>query len=385
MKRVLVVGGSVAAVTAAETLRNEGFGGSITILSDEKRPPYARPPLSKAVLAGRQPPGTAMIAPLGDGIALRLDCRAVALDVRAACVVLDGGERVPYDGLAIACGARARAVSGAPPELQARLRSYDDCLRICAALEQRPDVLIIGAGLLGLEVASTCRALGLHVTVITNEPPLRRVLGEPLARLLCDAALDAGVKLRLSPGGVSLTGRDRVRGARLADGTEIEADLVLVAVGDEPNIEWLRSSGLTLQNGVIVDERCQAAPGIVAAGDVVAMRRPDGGPPIRTPHWDSAINQARTAANTLLHGDAARPVTRTPYFWTEQFGVDLKVCGDMPPRGTLQVVEGSIADRCALLQWAVDNGSTAAATINHRMPIARLRGLATPSRAERSR
>jgi NADPH-dependent 2,4-dienoyl-CoA reductase/sulfur reductase-like enzyme len=129
---------------------------------------------------------------------------------------------------------------------------------------------------------------------------------------------------------------------------------------------------------VIVDHRCQAAPGIVGAGDVVATQTPGAGSPVRQPHWDSAINQARTAVKTLLHGNAAGQVIRTPYFWTEQFGIELKVCGEMPPRGTLEVKEGSFAERCALVQWADDDVPTAAATINHRMPIARLRRLGTP-------
>lgn len=374
MRDVVVVGASLAGVTAADALRLEGYDGSITLVGDELQPPYARPPLSKGVLAGTQSPESTLLPALGDDVVVRLGARASRLDLQQRSVVLDTGEALPFDGLVIASGARARSLGRPGQRGEHLLRTIDDALALRAGLEGRPSVVVVGAGFLGMETASTCRALGLDVTVVDREPPLHRVLGDYLARMLTEAALDSGVRIEITDGDAQLLGTD-VRGVLLSDGRALDADIVVSAVGDLPNVEWLQDSALSCFGPLVVNERCMVAPGIVGAGDVVALCGAGG---TRTPHWASAVEQAQAAASALLHGQAAPPLTPDRYFWTEQFGLDVRICGDLPVHGPPTIVEGSIAERTALLQWKTGDACIAAATVNHRMPITNLKRLAAP-------
>jgi NADPH-dependent 2,4-dienoyl-CoA reductase/sulfur reductase-like enzyme len=382
VNRAVIVGASLAGVTAADALRAEGYDGQIAMVGDERHPPYTRPPLSKGVLAGAETPESVQLPALGDDVELRLSAPAKALDLRASEVVLNGDQRLAFDGLIVATGARARSLARPGQLGEVVLRTLDDALSVRAKLASGPDVLIIGAGFLGMEIASTCRALGLDVTLVDREPPLRRVLGEYLARLLTEAALDAGVRVQVSHGNAELLGTDHIQGVRLADGRELHADVVITAAGDVPNTGWLADSGLPVAGGLVVDDRCRALPNVVAAGDVVAIATYLQGATIRTPHWASAIEQARVAAAALLHGEAATPLRSTPYYWTEQFELEVKVSGALPVHGEPALLEGSVADRNAVLQWRDEHGVPyAAATINRRMPIAKLKRLARPEPA----
>ncbi|MET7996386.1 FAD-dependent oxidoreductase [Amycolatopsis sp. NPDC005232] len=374
---VVVVGGSLAAVTTIGALRQEGYAGRITLLGEEPHQPYVRPPLSKSVLKGAEPPEAVTLPGFPDDVVVRTHARATGLDLGNRHVVLADGERVPFEDLVIATGARARrlAAPGTPGEVV--LRTLDDALALRASLERRPRVLIVGAGFLGMEIASACRGFGLDVTVVDREPPLMRSLGPFLTELLTTAALDHGVRLVISPGGVELLGEDRVTGARLADGGELTADLVVTAAGCRPNVEWLAGSGITTDGGVHVDERCRVGPGIVAAGDVVAFGSSAG--PRRTPQWASAIDQARTAAAALVRGDAAPAHQPAPYFWTEAFGLNVKVCGPTPIAGDPVVLEGSLAERSALLQWHHAGEPVVSASVNHKVSVVKLRKLSRPA------
>ena len=383
MEHVVIVGASLAGVTAADALRAEGYDRRITIIGDEPHPPYTRPPLSKGVLAGTESPESVQLAPLGDDVQLRLNARAQALDLKGSAVMLEGGERVSFDGVIVATGARARSLAGPGQRGEVLLRTLDDTLALHKKLAVSPDVLILGSGFLGMEIASTCRALGLDVTLVDREPPLRRVLGEYLGRLLTEAALDAGVRVQVSHGNAELLGTDHIHGVRLGDGRELHAELVITAAGDVPNIDWLTDSGLRLASALVVDHRCRALPNVVGAGDAVAVATSLEGAAIRTPHWASAIDQARVAACALLHGEAAAPLRSTPYYWTDQFDLEVKVSGVLPVHGEPAVLEGDVADRDAVLQWRDQHGAPyAAATINHRMPIGKLKRLATPAAAQ---
>jgi 3-phenylpropionate/trans-cinnamate dioxygenase ferredoxin reductase component len=375
VEHVVVAGASLAGLTAADALRAEGYEGRITILGEELHEPYTRPPLSKGVLSGTEAPETVRLVPPEDDILLLKGCSAVALDTRARTVQLSTGGQMAYDGLVLATGARARSLARPGQRGEHRLRSLEDCLALREAFARGPRVLIVGAGFLGMEIASTCRLLGLEVTVVDREPPLRRVLGEYLGRVITEAALDAGVRMRIAPGNAELIG-DPVRGALLGDGSIEEADLVISAVGDAPNVEWLAGSALETGGSVAVDGRCRAAQNIVAAGDVAAVSG------VRTPHWSSAVEQARTAASALVHGNAAAPLRSSPYYWTEGHGLEIKVCGPLPVHGEPIVIEGSVAERDAVLQWQRDGVAVAAATVNHRMPLAKLKRLAATMPAE---
>ncbi|MET8331582.1 FAD-dependent oxidoreductase, partial [Streptomyces sp. NPDC005181] len=372
----VVVGGSLAAVTAVDALRQNGYVGPITLLGDEPHLPYIRPPLSKSVLKGDEPPDSVALPAFSDDVTVRLNVRAAGLDLGARRVLLADGAQVPFAGLVVATGARARRLAAPSQHGEVVLRTVDDAIALRDSLGQRPRVLIVGAGFLGLEIASVCRGLGLDVTVVDREPPLVRQLGSFLAELMTDAALDHGVKLVISPGGVRLLGDRRITGVQLADGDQLSADLVVTAVGCQPNVEWLEHSGITTAGGVLVDDRCRVAPGVVAAGDVVAFRSEPGGAPRRTPQWASAIDQARAAAAALVHGGAAAPHRPAPYFWTEAFGLNIKVCGPIPAEGNPVVLDGSTADRSALLQWRHGDQPVVAASVNYKMSVVKLRRLA---------
>ncbi|MEU8246504.1 FAD-dependent oxidoreductase [Nonomuraea sp. NPDC048916] len=376
IRDIVVVGGSAAAVTAADALRQYGHEGTITIVSEERHTPYVRPPLSKGMLKGTETPESVLMPPLRADIDFRPRTRAVGLDRERRRVLLDGDEELPYDGLVVASGARARRLRAEDAD-EFVVRDLDDALRLRAALAGAGSLLVVGGGFLGMEIASTARGLGLEVTVVDRDPPLVRQFGSFLAEHMTRAALDEGVRIVRSPDGVELLGGDRITGVRTSGGETLEADVVVSAVGDLPNVEWLAGSGLGDPAGLLVDDRCRVAPGIVAAGDVVARVSTRTGRPRRTPHWGSAIDQARTAAQALLKGDEAPPYRPAPYFWTEQWGFDIKICGEVQPGSAAEILFGAMSERSALIQWTRDGAPVAAATVNHRMPLVKLRRLAT--------
>lgn len=373
MPRILIVGGSIAAATAAGTLRVEGWDGAITVLGDEAHAPYSRVPLSKGVIAGLLPPQATELPALPDDVEVRTGQRVVALHAEARAVELADGARASYDGLVIATGARARQLAEPGQEGELVVRTIEDAEAIATRAARARTAIVVGGGFLGMEVASTLVRLGLDVTVVDRDPPLERLLGPFLASVLVAAAKEAGLTVLIAPDGVALVGSP-VSGVRTGEHGDLAADLVVSAVGDVPNVEWLRSSGLRLQGGVVIDGRCAVAPRIVAAGDVTVQELAPG-LLRRSPHWTSAIVQARTAARTLLDPDTT-PLPPDPYFWTEQFGCDLKLAGDLPFAGDPHVVDGDVTQRSALLQWHDDFRSTAAASLNYRLPIVRLKAAA---------
>lgn len=375
---VVVVGGSIAALTAAETLRLEGHDGPITIVSEETHQPYTRVPLFKGVLAGTEPLQRALLPAPNNDLVLRLGARAVRLDVARRRVTLADGDEIGYDGLVVASGARARRLAESDDAGEVVLRTLDDAAALVKRLHDADSVLVIGAGFLGMEIASTCQALGKTVTVIDRDPPLARLLGGWLADLLVGAARKHGIRIVHAPGGVMLRCAPEVYGVSYAAGT-LTADLVISAVGDRANVEWLEGSGLELAGGVVVDGSCRAAPGIVAAGDV-AVRRVGGILQPRTPHWTNAIEQARAAARALLDPDSRTGYRPDPYFWTEQCGLDVKISGELPLTGAPTVLKGTLADRAALVQWQDECGPVAAAAINYRLPIVALKNLGQHAR-----
>jgi 3-phenylpropionate/trans-cinnamate dioxygenase ferredoxin reductase component len=200
-------------------------------------------------------------------------------------------------------------------------------------------------------------------------------LGPDLARLLTREATDAGVVLVRSHAEMRLVGGERVTGVVLPDGTALEADVVVTAVGCLPNVEWLRGSGLVHGGGVLVNERCRAAAGIVAAGDVARVR---GSASARTPFWTAALDQARVAGEALVRGEAAPRYVPAPFYWTEAFGLAVTVAGPIPAVGQCETLAGSLADRSGLFRWRAPGGSTVAA-VNHKIAVRRLRALARES------
>ena len=352
LRAIAVVGASLAGLRAVETLRRKGFDGSITLIGAEPHLPYDRPPLSKEILTGtwdvdRLPLRREDYADLD--LDLRLGRRGVALDVAEHRLQLDDGASVAYDGLVIATGSAPRELPGTPPlEGIHVLRTLDDALAIRAGLSKGPRVAIVGAGFIGAEVASSCRARGLEVTLIEAlEVPLLRGLGRELGAVCAELHREEGVDLRTGVGVEGFAGSGRVESLRLSDGSAVPADLVVVGIGVAPVTDWLGSSGLELADGVVCDATCATrAPGVVAAGDVARWYNPLFEQQMRAEHWTNAVEQGVAAAETLLAGpEAAEPFAPVPFVWSDQYGVKIQVAGQVRPDDEVKLIAGSIAER----------------------------------------
>ncbi|UDY23474.1 NAD(P)/FAD-dependent oxidoreductase [Nocardioides sp. Kera G14] len=366
MRRIVVVGNGIAGLTAADTLRDAGFDGELTIVGDE--PAYSRPALSKALL--RNDLTAHELPPTTHGATELIGVRATALSVESREVTLDDGELLPFDGLVIATGSRARRLSDLPGELT--LRGLSDALALRDRVAERPSVLVIGGGPLGMEVASGCLEAGCAVTLVSQGMPLVAQLGPHLADVFVAAARAHGLTI-VESAGARLEERDGVTVAVLAEGSVIGAELVVSAVGDVPNTEWLASSGLCAGGPITVDTRGLVGPGVAAVGDLAAF--PSAYGMRRVPLWSSAIEQAKVAARALVLGEEAPELAFQSYFWTEGFGLNLKAVGDIPASEPTYV-DGDPADPAAgvLLQWP-----GAAAALNVRIPIPKLRRLTEPA------
>ncbi|MGQ0432827.1 MAG: NAD(P)/FAD-dependent oxidoreductase [Microthrixaceae bacterium] len=353
-EHIVIVGASLAGFRAAEELRSLGHDGAITLIGDEPHRPYDRPPLSKQVLAGKRPPeATALDVATGTIDDLHLDWRlgraASGLDLSAREVVLDGDERVAFDGLVIATGASPRQLPDTEHLAGVHtLRTLDDCLAIRAVLDTSPQrVAVVGAGFIGAEVAATCRGLDIDVTLIEALPvPLERALGAEMGMVMADVHRDHGVDVRLGVGVDTLEGGGRVERVRLSDGTVLDVDLVVVGVGVAPNTGWLEGSGLTIDNGVVCDAACLAAPGVVAAGDVARWPNERFGEVMRVEHWDNAIEMGAHAARTLVaEPGRTEPFAPIPWFWSDQYDRKVQLAGRSGSGDLVEVVSGSVEER----------------------------------------
>ncbi len=347
---VVVVGGSLAGLRTAQALRREGHTGALTIVSEEAHwPPFDRPPLSKQVLVGALDPERVRLRVPDDlGAQVRIGRRAVRVDLAERAVMLDDGEELPYGGLVVATGATPRRIPGTDGLGGIHvLRTIDDSLALRADLERADKIVVVGAGFIGCEVASSCRSLGLDVTIVDLMllplAPLGARAGE-VVRGLHEAH---GVHLRLGTGVAGFEGDTSVTGVRLADGTTLDADVVVVGIGVVPNTGWLDGSGLELADGVVCDETCLALGGdgrVAAVGDVARWEHPRYGSS-RIEHWTNAGEQAAHVAKVLLHGpEVAGPFGPVPYFWSDQFGQKLQFVGTCGHDDDFQIVEGAVED-----------------------------------------
>ncbi|WP_327369976.1 NAD(P)/FAD-dependent oxidoreductase [Streptomyces sp. NBC_01217] len=345
MRHVVVVGASAAGLAAVETLRREGYAGTITLIGDEPHPPYDRPPLSKQILSGQWNPDRMPLRPLADLDALDIDLllgtAATELDLAGRTVALSDGARVPYDGLIIATGVRPRRLPGAGATGTHVLRTLDDALVLRGRLGPGRRLVVVGSGFLGTEVAAVARELGTEVTLL--EParvPLASAVGERIGRVLSRVHQNHGVDLRT---GVTVA-EVADGGVWLADGTFIKADEVLVAIGSVPNTAWLEDSGLSLSDGLVCDEYSAAAPGVYGAGDVARWHNPLFGTAMRIEHRTNATEQGMAAARNLLHPDAQKPFAPIPYFWSDQYDLRLQAHGYLRGHEEVAVVEGDLEE-----------------------------------------
>jgi 3-phenylpropionate/trans-cinnamate dioxygenase ferredoxin reductase subunit len=396
LSRIVVVGASAAGLTAAEALRREGYSGELTIVGEEARSPYDRPPLSKQILRGAWDEDRIVLRSaelLADLDATWiLGTAAVGLDPLARKVTLADGRVLGYDGLVIATGATPRRLPfGHDLAGVHLLRTLDDTLALREGLRTARSVAIVGAGFLGAEVAAVARELGLVVTMIDPLPaPMVRQFGTEVGALLTQLHQSHGVDVRCGVTVTALTpatgsagregagcegavregavldgagcegagrgsagrgtaergsaggeGMGRVGGVELSDGSHVAADLVLVAVGAAPATGWLAGSGLVIGDGVECDQYCIAAPGVVAAGDVASWEHPGIGRR-RLEHRMNATEQATTAAKNLL--GQAIPFEPVPYFWTDQYDVKIQVYGRSGDDLDFRIVAGDPAD-----------------------------------------
>lgn len=330
---VIIIGAGQAGARAALALREREWKGDILLLGDEPLLPYERPPLSKEVLTARVAAGEARIANGADYVAQDIDLqpgtRVVAIDLERYSVLLADGRSFAFARLILATGARARPLTVPGADLLGvhYLRDARDAHTLRTALESAKRVAIIGGGFVGLEVAAAARAFGLPVTVLEQAPVcLGRVLPAASADPILRRHLANGVDVRCNSAVAALEGNGRVQRVVLADGTEIDADLVVVGVGSLANDELARAAGIECANGVVVDRDCRSsAPFVYAIGDVASRRELSTDRPIRLESWENAEKQALEVAAAITSG--IRPESSAPWFWTDQFDLNVQMIG----------------------------------------------------------
>ena len=330
----VIVGASLAGAKAAETLRAEGFDGRIVLIGSEPYRPYERPPLSKQLLRGESDTESVFVHTANfyddNEIELRVDTQVGEILPQSNVVTAEHGASIHYDRLLLTTGARPRRLRAPGADLAGihYLRDLDDNAKLRADLQSASRVAVVGAGWIGSEVAASIRELGLDVALIDPAPaPLATVLGPEVGTLYRDLHAAHGVELHLDTKVDSFLGTRRVAGVRTGDGTEIDADLVVVGIGAEPRIELARHAGLAIDGGIAVNALLEtSAPGVFAAGDVAAAWHPALGRRIRVEHWANAQNQGIAAAKNML--GAATPYDRLPYFFSDQYDLGMEYIGN---------------------------------------------------------
>jgi NADPH-dependent 2,4-dienoyl-CoA reductase/sulfur reductase-like enzyme len=340
---VVIVGGGLAAVRTAEELRREEYSGPITIVSDESRLPYDRPPLTKDVLRGERD-DTTLEPPefyAGHDIDLRLDCGARGVDVTAQTVTLADGTVVRYDELVIATGLVPRRIPSFGDLDGIRVvRSFEDSLLLRGDAAAARRAVVIGAGFIGCEAAASLRKLGVAVVLVEPQPaPLAAVLGEQIGELVARLHRANGVDVRAGVGVAEVRGDGRVETVVLADGAELAADLVVLGVGSRPATGWLDGCGIDVDNGVLCDLTGRTSvPNVWAVGDV-AFWRGQGGHEVRVEHWSNVVTQVRVMVPTMLGRESLHDVAVPPYFWSDQYDVKIQCLGEPKATDTVHLVE----------------------------------------------
>jgi NADPH-dependent 2,4-dienoyl-CoA reductase/sulfur reductase-like enzyme/nitrite reductase/ring-hydroxylating ferredoxin subunit len=368
VQKIVIVGGGAAGNIAAETLRREGFAGSITILSADASPPCDRPNLSKDYLAGNADPGW---IPLRSAqfytdkkIDLRLDTRVAAIHPNAREVELADGKRLAYDALLLATGATpvSLGVPGADLPHVHYLRTLADCNAIIAAAEKAKTAVVIGASFIGLEVAASLRARKIEVTVVAPDAvPMERVMGKEVGRLVQTVHEEKGVSFKL---GTKATVID-AKAVHLESGEALPADLVVVGIGVRPALELAEKAGLRTDKGVVVDEHLQTSiPGIFAAGDIARWPDPHTGERIRVEHWVLAERQGQTAARNMM--GKTEKFDAVPFFWTAHYDFAIHYSGHAQSWDEIEV-DGKIESRDCRVTYRKAGHILAVVTIDRDM------------------
>jgi 3-phenylpropionate/trans-cinnamate dioxygenase ferredoxin reductase component len=339
---IVIVGGGLAAARTAEQLRRSEYTGPITIVSDEDHLPYDRPPLSKEVLRAETDDVTLKPAEFYDenDITVLLGNGVRSLNTDAKTVTLADNSELGYDELIIATGLVPKRIPSFPDLHGIHvLRSFDESLKLREEAGSARHAVVVGAGFIGCEVAASLRGMGVDVALVEPQPsPLASVLGEQIGELVARLHRAEGVDVRCGVGVAEVGGTERVEKVVLSDGTELDADLVVVGIGSSPATGWLDGSGIEIDNGIVCDTHGRAsAPHVWAIGDVASWRHALGHQ-VRVEHWSNVADQARGMVAAILGKDLPATVT-VPYFWSDQYDVKIQCLGEPEADDIVHVVE----------------------------------------------
>jgi NADPH-dependent 2,4-dienoyl-CoA reductase/sulfur reductase-like enzyme len=372
VQKIVIVGASLAGTRAAETLRSGGFIGEIVMVGAETHMPYDRPPLSKNYLAGdwddervalRKPEALAEL-----NLTWKLGVAAQSLNSSTNTITLENGEEITYDGLIIATGGVVRRLPKQPDIAGVHvLRTIDDASALRNEINEGTNVVVIGAGFIGLEAAATAKKRGANVTVLEGlEAPLIRAMSAEMGAAIGDVHIRNGVAVKCGVQVAEIRGESRVTSVALTTGEDIPADVVIVGIGVAPATQWLDTSGLTIRDGVVCDANLCAGPSnVFAAGDVLRWPNElfaDVETDMRVEHWTNAAEQGAHAATNLLatlNNAEMTPYVAVPFFWSDQFDARIQCLGRPSGSAKVDVVAGNPAEGkwCAI--YSVNNRLTA--------------------------
>jgi NADPH-dependent 2,4-dienoyl-CoA reductase/sulfur reductase-like enzyme len=369
----VIAGSSVGGVRTAQALRAAGYDGEVVLIGEESTLPYDKPPLSKALLAGTATSESIVLLSEQQardlGVHLLLGRAARRLDVAGRWLELADGQRIRYDDVVIATGARARPSPwGRPPGVHL-LRTLGDATALREDLRRGGPLIVIGAGFIGAEVAATARGMGIEdVTVIDPVPvPMSRVIDRAVAGRFSALHREQGVATRFGAGVAGLTRAAGGLTVRLTDGSRLAAATVVVGIGAVPNDEWLASSGLRINNGLVCDQYSRAvnAPWVHAVGDVARWFHPGHGALVRAEHWTNAAEQAACVAHNIAHPNQPRAYAPVEYVWSDQYDWKIQLAGrtggDLPH---VTIDRAAPARSFAVLYAAADGRLAGAVTVN---------------------
>jgi 3-phenylpropionate/trans-cinnamate dioxygenase ferredoxin reductase subunit len=387
--RAVIVGGSLAGLRSAEALRDEGFTGQIVVIGAEWHEPYNRPPLSKSVLTA---PGGGSAQPLprdsDADIEWRLGQPVVECDLERAIVTTADGGTLGFDYVVAATGLRPRRLPvGGPAAGRYVLRTIEDARALAGELRRDARVVVVGAGFIGCEIASTARLLGCRVTVVAPERvPMEQALGPILGAAMQRRHELAGVEFRMNSATLGFDGRDKAERVLLGDGTELVADVVIEAIGCVPQVEWLAGNGLDLTDGVLCDGSLRAAgtERLFAAGDVARFPIPLlDAVPRRFEHWTMADESARHVARAIVTDGSMQPFAPLPSFWTDQQGIRVQGYGMPSLADSSELVTGHL-EGDVIVEYRRAGSRIGLAGIGHRRELRALAQALTPAKDELS-
>lgn len=369
---IVIVGGGLAGATAAKTLRAEGFSGRIVVLAAESHPPYLRPPLSKDYLLGKSGEDALPVVPDDwygtNDVDLRLGARAAELDTAARTVVLDDGSRLDYTSLLLATGARPRSIPlpGAGLAGVSTFRTVEDSRRLRDALAGGGrNVVMVGSGWIGMELAAAASSYGNTVTLLGLEDvPLAAAVGPEVGGFFRSLHEAHGVRFRLPASAAEITGASgQVTGVRTDSGEILPADLVVIAVGVVPETGLAEAAGIGVRNGILTDAALRTGTaGIFAAGDVANALHPFTRERHRSEHWSNALNGGKVAARAMLGLDAV--LDTIPYFYTDQYEVSMEYSGFPSLASGPPVIRGSLEDKSFMAFWQSEGRVVAGMNVN---------------------